>query len=150
SSVKTTASLLALLLIAGCAKQELTPPSRPKPRSGLAFETKAPDDTPERQSLLDLSRGAAVLSRTGESMLQFSALQAIDGDPGSWWATPPRDLPQSMIIALPARSRIDAVGIRTVAGGRFTAGHVQFDGSLDGRQLTPLATINSAESGDAR
>ena len=148
--MKTIASLLALLLMTGCAKQELAPPSRPRPKSGLSFETKAPDDTPERQSLLDLSRGASVVSRTGESMLQFSALQAIDGDPGSWWATPPRDLPQSMIIALPARCRIDAVGIRTVEGGRFTAGHVQFDVSLDGRKFTPLATIKSADSGDAQ
>src|SRR2546430_13001545 len=94
SSVKTIASLLALLLMSGYAKQELAPPSRPRPKSALSFETKAPDDTPERQSLLDLSRGATVVSRTGESMLQFSALQAIDGDPGSWWAPPPRDLPQ--------------------------------------------------------
>lgn len=148
--MRTIASLLAVLLMTGSTKQEPAAPAHPRPRSALSFQTKAPDDTPERQSLLDLSRGASIESRTGESMLQFSALQAIDGDPGSWWATPPHDLPQSMIVALPARSRIDAVGIRTIEGGSYTARHVQFDVSLDGRRFTPLVTIKSADSGDAQ
>ena len=52
-----------------------------------------------------------------------------------------------MVIALPARSRIDRVGIRTVPGGALTANHVTFEGSLDGRTFKQLTTIKSANSG---
>jgi len=111
---------------------------------------KPPDDAAERQSLLDLSRGATVVSRTGEGMLQFSAVQAIDGDGASFWAPPPRDLPQSITFALAAQSRIDAVGLRTMTRGRSTVGHIRFDTSPDGVHFSPLKTIQSTETNDAQ
>src|SRR4029077_1682992 len=107
-----------------------------------------PDDAPERQSLLDLSRGATVVSRTGEAMLQFSAVQAIDGDGASFWAPPPHDLPQSITFALATRSRIDAIGLRTMTRG--PVGHIRFDTSLDGVHFSPLKTIQSTETNDAQ
>jgi hypothetical protein len=55
-----------------------------------------------------------------------------------------------MTVALPARARIEKVGIRTMANGIFTAKHVAFDGSLDGRTFAPLTTITSADSSDAQ
>src|SRR6266571_8747227 len=89
-------------------------------------------DAAERLSLLDLAHGSTVVSRTGEVLLDFSALRAVDGDPGSFWLSPMHDLPQSMVIALPARSRIDRVGIRTLPKGAFTPNHVTFETSIDG------------------
>lgn len=139
--MKRLITLVAALLLVQCAK------SRP---AAPAEQKKLVDDTHERMSLLDLTRGTAVLTRSGEAMLDLSALRAIDSDPGSFWMTPPGDLPQSMVVALPARSRVEQVGIRTVAGGGFTAKHVVFESSTDGRRFAPLITITSADSSDGQ
>ncbi len=129
--------LLLIVLLAACAK-----PQAPSPAAKPAEET----DAAERASLMDMAHGGTVVSRTGETMLEVSALCAIDGDFGSFWMNSPGDLPQSMIVALPARSRIDRVGIRTIPNGGFTAGHVSFDASDDGKTFTPMATIASADT----
>lgn len=133
--------LLLIVLIAACAK-----PQAPPPASAPAQET----DSAERTSLMDMAHGGTVVSRTGETMLAVSALRAIDGDLGSFWMDPPGDLPQSMIVALPAHSRIDRVGIRTAPKGGFTAGHVSFEASADGKAFTPIATITSADTKEAQ
>lgn len=133
--------LLPLILIVAAACAKPTAPTAP------ASTPAAKDsDAAERVSLLDLAHGATVVSRTGEMMLELSALRAVDGDPGSYWMNPPHDLPQSLTVALPARSRIEKVGIRTLDKGGFTAGHVSFETSDDGKTFAPLATIKSADS----
>ena len=132
---------IALLLISACAQE------KPAPE---AAQPSAPTDAAERTSLLEITRGTTVVSRTGEVMLDFSPLRAIDGDPNSFWMNPPGDLPQSMTFALPARSRIDKVGIRTLDGGGFTAGHLTFEGSIDGQSFTPLITIKSSDTRQAQ
>jgi hypothetical protein len=125
-----------------CAKRETPPPPR---------EREAPiTDAAERLSLFDIAHGGTVVSRTGEALLETSALRAIDGDPGAFWMTALHDLPESMIVALPARSRIDKFGIRTIVKGGFTANHVSFEASADGRAFTPIATIKSASTTDAQ
>lgn len=130
---------IALLLIAACA------PEKPAPEA-----PQSPTDAAERLSLMEITRGATVVARTGEVMLDFSPVRTIDGDPGSFWMNPPGDLPQSMTFALAVRSRIDKVGIRTPAGGGFTAGHVTFEGSSDGRTFTPLITARCSDTKDAQ
>lgn len=129
--------LLLVLLLAGCAK-----PQAPAPAAAPA----ADDDSAERASLLDMAHGATVVSRTGETMLEVSALRAVDGDFGSFWMNPPHNLPQSLVVALPARSTIDRIGIRTVPKGGFTAKHVSFEISNDGQTFTPMATITSTDT----
>ena len=131
---------IVLLLFAGCAKREPPPPAPPP------AVDKWLDDSAERLSLLDIAHGGTVVQRTGEAMLEVSALRTIDGEPGSFWMTPLKVLPQSMVIALPARSRIERVGIRTVERGAFTANHVAFETSIDGRAFSPAVTIKSADS----
>src|SRR5207245_5866486 len=86
----------------------------------------------------------------GEAFLGASALRAVDGDPGTFWMTPLADLPQWMVIALPARSRIDRVGIRTAVKSGFTANRVSFEGSNDGRTFSPIVTIKSAATNEAQ
>jgi hypothetical protein len=130
---------IIVLIFAACAQE--TP--APEPPAHVAA---AVTDDAERTSILELARGATVIDRTGEVLLDFSAARAIDGEPGSFWMNPPHDLPQSMTIALPARSRIDRLGIRTVSNGAFTAGHVAFESSIDGRTFTPVITIKAADS----
>ena len=134
------AIVLAATLIAGCARQE--------PTKAEAEGEKPADDSAERSSLLELAQGSAVIARSGEVMLELSPLSAIDGDPSSFWMNPPGDLPQSMTVALPARSRVDKIGIRTTARGNWAANHVTFASSLDGLTFTPVTTIKSADTDD--
>jgi OmpA family./F5/8 type C domain. len=138
-------ALLALLLVASCSR------SAPKPKAADQRPSRIPTDiVNERSSLLDISRGATIVSRTGEAMLVTSALSTIDGDLGTFWMSPPHDFPQSIVIALAAPSRIDGVGIRSFAEDAFAANHVTFESSLDGVAWAPLATITSRHVSEAQ
>ncbi|PYQ51748.1 MAG: hypothetical protein DMF59_06845 [Acidobacteria bacterium] len=140
--MRRCASILLFIAIA-CPKHEAPPPAAP------AIETPI-TDAAERTSLCDIAHGATTVSRTGEAFLGASALHAIDGDPGTFWMTPLADLPQSTVIALPARSRVDRVGIRTVVKGGFSANRVSFEGSNDGKTFSPIVTIKSASTNEAQ
>jgi len=131
-------AFLALLLIASC--------SRPAPQQAAASDTpnKLPADiVNERSGLLDVLRGATIVSRTGETMLTTSAMGTIDGEIRTFWAPPPRDYPQSIVIALGAPSRIDRVGFRSLTGEHYDANHVTFERSMDGANWQPLASMTS-------
>lgn len=138
-------ALLALLLIASC--------SRPAPKRAPAHPEpgKLPTDIiNEQSSLLDITRGASIVSRTGEAMLLMSAINTIDGEIASFWAPPPHDYPQSIVIALGAPSRIDRVGFRSLTEGSFEANHVTFERSLDGTTWQPLTTMTSRSVSEAQ
>jgi hypothetical protein len=131
-------AFLALLLIASC--------SRPAPEHAedRRVPSKLPTDSAnERSSLLDLSRGATIVSRTAEALLTTSAIATIDGEIGSFWTPPPHDYPQSIVIALAAPSRIDRVGFRSIAELHAEANHVVFERSMDGANWQPLATMTT-------
>jgi len=132
-------AFLALLLIASC--------SRPAPQQAAAPApalNKLPTDiVNERSSLLDVARGATIVSRTGETMLATSAMGTIDGAISTFWAPPPHDYPQSIVIALGAPSRIDRIGFRSLTGEHYDANHVTFERSMDGADWQPLATMIS-------
>jgi len=140
--VKRAASILVCIGVA-CARREAPRPATPAIESAIA-------DTDERTSILDIAHGATVVSRTGEAFLGASALRATDGHPGTFWMTPLADLPQSMVVALPSRSRIDRVGIRTFIEGGFAANRVAFEGSSDGKTFLPIIAIKSASTNDAQ
>ena len=148
---KRGSTLVAVFLcaaLAGCGEHE---PPRPKvPPKGVPMDAKPLDESDERSSLIGLARGTSIIARSGEAFGPVSAMNAIDDIPGSFWLTPPHDLPQWVTLALPARSRLNRVGIRTVKGGEFTAKHVSFETSLDGAQWSPLTTVESADTNDAQ
>jgi hypothetical protein len=129
---------VALLLIANC--------SRPVPQRSATAElpSKLPTDIiNERSSLLDVARGATIVSRTGEALLTTSAMNPIDGEIGTFWLPPPHDYPQLIVIALATPSRIDRVGFRSLTGRHAEANHVTFESSLDGANWQPLAAMTS-------
>jgi len=131
-------AFLALLLIASC--------SRPAPEhhEQTPFASKLPTDiVNERSSLIDITRGATIVSRTGEAALVTSAINTIDGEMATFWTPPPRDYPQSIVIALAAPSRIDRVGFRSLTGLHAEANNVTFDASMDGASWQPLAAMTS-------
>lgn len=138
-------ALLALFLAASCsrpaAKQAPTHPAVPR----------LPTDTVnEQSSLLDVTRGATVISRTGETMLITSAMNTIDGEITSSWSPPPHDYPQSIVIALHTASRIDRVGFRSLIAQGFEVNHLTFESSGDGVAWQPLATITSRHVDEAQ
>ena len=132
--MKRALAAAVLLLLCGC---DIEPPGPPKKPFILP---PAPDDA-ERSSLVNLAHGATVVSRTGEALLEMSAIAAIDGDGATYWATLPKDFPQSLVIALAAPSRIDKVGARTPEKPYLIAKEIVFETSMDGRVFQPLATL---------
>ena len=139
--------LLALLLVANCSRPVVSRPAAPH-----KDPNKGPTDTiNEQSSLIDASRGATIVSRTGEAMLITSALTTIDGDIGTFWTPPAHDYPQSIVIALAAPSRIDRVGFRSLTGGPgYEANHLTFERSLDGVAWQPLATMTTRRMHEAQ
>jgi hypothetical protein len=132
---------IVLHVAIACTKAAAPPPSAPASEAPVS-------DAVERLSLCDMARGGTVVSRTGEAILDTSAIHTIDGDPASFWMSPMHDLPQSMTIAFPARTRIERIGIRTAGKGGFSTKHVTFETSTDGRAFSPLASITSKATDD--
>jgi len=138
-------ALVAVLLIAACGRPA------PKQAATRSDPGKPPTDIiNEQSSLTDITRGATIVSRTGEAMLVTSAIDTIDGEIGSFWTPPPRDYPQSIVIALGARSRVDRVGFRTLVAGAYEANHVAFERSLDGANWQPAGTITARSVSEAQ
>jgi hypothetical protein len=104
----------------------------------------------ERSSLLDVARGATIVSRTGESTLLNSAMNTIDGEIATFWIPPPHDYPQSIVIVLAAPSRIDRVGFRSLTGLHYEVNHMTFERSLDGASWQPLAAMTSRKIDQAQ
>jgi len=138
-------ALIAFLLISACG--------RPAPKRATTYSDPAKPPTDivnERSSLTDITRGSTIVSRTGEALLLTSAIYTIDGEIGSFWTPPPRDYPQSIVISLGARSRIDRVGFRTLVAGAYEANHVSFERSLDGETWQSLGTITARSVKEAQ
>jgi hypothetical protein len=128
-----------------CAKEE---PAQQPARPGHG---KVPADlVAEQNNLLDITRGAALVSRTGEAALPVSAINVIDGNPDTFWTPPAHDYPQSMVIALGAPARIDRVGFRSITFSGFQAEHVIFERSLDGAAWQPLVTMTARGADEAQ
>ncbi|HKS25394.1 MAG TPA: discoidin domain-containing protein [Thermoanaerobaculia bacterium] len=130
----------AVLLLFACRGRESAPP--PPPPAAL------PSDAAERSSLTDLTRGAVVVWRSGEALLENSAIAAIDGELGSYWANMPNDYPQSLVVALGAPARIERVGIRSFGKPFFVPKETTFESSKDGVAFQPLATLHPTPSPD--
>jgi len=124
----------ALFLLLACRGEQ---PASPKQDAAAA----PPSDEAERSSLTNLAYGATIASRTGEAVLETSAIAAIDGDPVTYWLNPPNDFPQSITIELAAPSRIDKVGVRPHEKAAYGAKELVFETSMDGRAFQPLATV---------
>ena len=123
----------------GCTKKEPPIPPRPTPAQvRQAHINEAPDDSAERKNLLNIARGAAVVSRTGEVTLENSALRAIDGDPRSDWLSPSGDPQHTLTFSLATRSRIDEIGASSAP--KAATKTIRWETSLDGRTFTPLVT----------
>jgi F5/8 type C domain len=134
------AVLAAALFAAFCAPRQTqkTPSATAAPSAAAA------------PNLLSLSQGAAVVSRTSEAVLDASAVRAIDTDPHTMWVSPPDDPQQTLVFSLPARARIDQIGLRSGSKAVHLASGIRFDLSTDGQNFTPVATIRPVVSETAQ
>ena len=131
-------ALLCLLLALACKRDA-------EAHAPDAAATKAPPPIQvdrDADNLLNLAYGAAVVSRTGELNLDNSAVQAIDGIFASFWTSSPGVTNETLIYSVLAPSRITHVGITPVKGDEVPR-RVRFDGSLDGKSWSELATIET-------
>ncbi len=125
---------LALVALLACSKPAAEPP---RPR-GPANPAQSPDVAAEKKNLLNMAYGATVISRTAELTLQNSAALAIDGNAETGWISPPYDTLQSFVLALPARTRIEQVGLQTSPSSSLEVRRALFEGSADGRTFTKI------------
>ncbi len=129
------AVLVAATLATGCGRKQSPTPPHTAARAV---------DADERTNLLNLAYGASVVSRTAESMLDFAAVRAIDGDPGSYWLSPPEDVRQTLTFSLPARSRLTQLGVQTSDNVKVAVREVRFALSVDGINFSPPITMKPA------
>lgn len=122
--------LSAIVLALACAKEQ-----------PAAVPAAVAPAVPQRVNLLDLGRGAAVVSRTAEHNLEYSAAHAIDGDPDTSWSSPSIDTEHTLVFSLPARARVDRVGATTATQPAYAPDRLVFESSLDGKTFTPLAEL---------
>jgi hypothetical protein len=62
------------------------------------------------------------------------------------WVSPPDDPQQTLVFSLPARARIDQIGMRSGSKAEHLASGIRFDLSTDGQNFTPVATITPVVS----
>ena len=130
-----------VLVLAGCARdaeraQEATPDPEAIDLDGA--------------NLLSLARGAAVVSRTAELTLESSAAHAIDGEWRTFWKSPGGGTDQTFVFSLPARSRIDRVGVITSPNAPDAPQFVSFEASDDGLSWREVGTVAITPHRDPR
>jgi hypothetical protein len=94
-----------------------------------------------------MNLGAAVVSRTAEAVLGASAVRAIDTDPHTMWVSPPDDPRQTLVFSLPARARLEQIGLQSSFKNELLATSIRFDLSADGQKFTEAATLTPAPGG---
>jgi hypothetical protein len=129
-----------LLLLASCGGEQVAP-SVPVP---VAAQPAVADAEP--RNLASMIRGGAIVSRTGEMMLEQTPVRLIDGDVSSHWTTPPADLQQSCVISLAAPARLTGFGLGTFEKQNLAVKRVRIETSLDGRTFTPAASMSLTAS----
>lgn len=135
------AALAALLLLTACRRtHEPASLNRASTASPLLTESSS-DDRDERHNLASLANGACLAERTGEAYLAVSAMNLIDGNPDSYWLGPPHDMPQSVTIALPARARIESIGVRSHTKADFELRDARLEASSGDGPFATVATI---------
>ncbi|MDQ3280620.1 MAG: discoidin domain-containing protein [Acidobacteriota bacterium] len=96
----------------------------------------------DKDNLLNIARGAAVVSRTAEADLESSALHAMDGMSTTRWATPSGGASQSLTFSFAVPSRVDKLGVLTGATERESPSQIRFEASADGRTYREVLVMN--------
>lgn len=128
------AACCVLVLLAACERAKPPGPT-PGPINPYTVDY-------DVDNLLNLAHGASVVSRTAEFTLESSAAHAIDGDWLTFWKSPPSGAEQSFVFSLPARARIDRLGIVTSHLAAEAPQKLRFEASDDGVAWRDAVTID--------
>jgi hypothetical protein len=141
--------LFALGTALACKRPAPSPPKPAQPAPEKAnvnpLDVKVERDL-DADNLLNLAYGASVASRTGESNLELSALQAIDGLANTFWSSPPGGAVQTLTLALAARSRIERLGITSTRD--TIPKEVRFETSIDGKRWREVLVLKPEVSAE--
>lgn len=152
--MKPRAAVALLLFAIGTAlacKRPAPPPPAPAQPAPKKREEATPLNVKDERdldadNLLNLAYGASVASRTGESNLELSALQAIDGLSNTFWSSPPGGPVQTLTFALAARSRIERLGITSTRDA--VPKEVRFETSIDGKRWHEVLVLKPEVSSE--
>lgn len=142
---RATLVLFCALLAWSCRQADAPAPDAPAQTKSAEPEDFVPAAL-EDANLLNIARGVAVVSRTGEASLVNSAAHAVDGMHDTFWWSPPEAPAQTIVYALAAPTRIDKVGATTLASESQTPARIRFEASRDGRSWRELATFAPTEN----
>ncbi|HEX8169203.1 MAG TPA: discoidin domain-containing protein [Thermoanaerobaculia bacterium] len=135
---------LALVLVScialACGQREPAKQAAPEPPSPLTEPPLSKLDF-DRDNLLNLAYGAAVVSRTAELSLESSAVHAIDGSAATVYTTPSGGGDQTLVLALPSRSRIARVGVTVPRDAPLVPQQVRIAASDDLHRWREVATL---------
>ncbi|HKR65385.1 MAG TPA: discoidin domain-containing protein [Thermoanaerobaculia bacterium] len=144
--MKHAAAAALVFLAFACKREPPPPPPTPPPAAAPTQQERdaqAGTDI-DADNLLNIAYGANVVSRTGESHLESSAIHAIDGFSPTSWASPPSGARQTIVFSLASRARIERLGI--TAFKESTPGKIRFDASLDGKHWRQIVVQNAVAS----
>jgi hypothetical protein len=131
---RSALTILLCLTAVACEQRAPKAPAAPPPEKAPSSDVRPInagwEEDLDADNLLNLAYGASVVSRTGESNLDLSAVQAIDGISTTIWSSPPGGHQQTIVFSLAARSRVDRLGV--TASQDNIPKRLAFDSSLDG------------------
>ncbi len=142
--IRRWAAFAAFVLLSACPGKHEAATS--KQAEAPPITRSASDDRDERDNLAALPNGGCVVERTGEAYLLVSAMNLIDTNPDTYWSPPPHDLPQSITVALPARARIESIGLRSQASGDHHLRDARVEASLGDGAFATVANISLTDA----
>lgn len=143
---RTSILPLFLMCVLACTPGPDEPPAQLQKQSPVKPASGEHPDI-DSDNLLNVARGAAVVSRTGEYDLASSALHAIDGMSYTTWVTPPNRVDQTLVFSLGAPSRIDRLGVTATLPGKQRP-DIRFSASLDGKTWREVFTMRPVAQRD--
>jgi hypothetical protein len=135
----------AVLLLCAFALVACERAAAPRPKRAAAKKPAA-KSAPAPPNLLDIARGAAVVSRTGENNLEFSAVHAIDGLEGTSWSSTPGGAHQVLVYSLAAPARIERLGVAVGKHLDHLPVALRFELSSDGITWREAITLRPTKS----
>jgi len=136
---------ICLVLSTACGRPAA--PAEPR-EAAAARDTVQMTPDADRDNILAISSGAAVVSRTGEGSLEYSAVQAIDSMVETSWTSPPHAPDQTLVFSLAGPTRLEALGATTLS--RALPGTMIFETSSDGRQWSRVSELSPKAGTEVR
>jgi hypothetical protein len=142
------AGILLAILLTACSPTETPTTSNTSTIPPTDLDMRSDHVDIDRDNLLNIASGAALVSRTAEMDLESSAVSAMDGMQNTRWSTPSWGPSQTAVYSLGAPSRVERLGITTYAPETEVPDQVRFDASLDGTNWSEVLALPARKSND--